>query len=92
MNFNSICRPILNRGRSIAIPILNHHKLTIKNYKICQRHIQTQRYKNCTATPKHIIITYTLLLCKDAGKACHPVIVNKHMERSTITGAICPKC
>ena len=78
MNFNNISRRILIRGRSIAIPILNHHKLTIRNYKMWERHVQAQRYKNFSATPKHIIITYTLMACKDAGKAGHPAMVDKH--------------
>ena len=59
---------------------------------MCERWITTKKYKNCTATPKHIITQIVIVPCPDVGKDGHPAAVDKHMASSTQTGGICPKC
>jgi len=67
------------------------HKL-ILGVKMCERWVTTQKYKNCSAAPKHIITKYVPKPCSDMGKEGHPAPVDKHMGSSTQTGGVCPKC
>ena len=55
---------------------------------MCQRIVSTIKYVNCTATPKHVVKTYTPEPCKNrCGR-----YEDKHMGSTTKKGGVCPKC